>query len=70
MKIQKDCNCCGAVYAVVFTQVEQDDKIIDSFDVDEGIIEPLDRDVEPLYCPFCGVHESEDAPTEFDEEVE
>jgi len=54
----------------LFTQVEHDDKIIDSFDADEGIIEPIDRDVEPLYCPFCGVHESEDAPTEFDEEVE
>lgn len=70
MKIQKDCNCCGAVYTVVFTQIETDD-YIPTMNLDEADPEPIaDRDAEPLYCPFCGVHESDDAPTEFDEEIE
>lgn len=67
MKIQKDCNCCGAVYTVVFTDIDDEYPgiCVDSFD--EDIMDPIDRAAEPLYCPFCGVHESEDTPTEFDE---
>jgi hypothetical protein len=68
MKIQKDCRCCGAVYTVVFTETESDDEIEDSYDL--GDVLDTDRIVEPIYCPFCGAYESEDEPTDFDEEVE
>lgn len=53
MKIQNECNCCGAIYAVLFTEIPDD--------LDPDMDQDADEDSEyyPEFCPFCGSHESD-----------
>jgi Zn finger protein HypA/HybF involved in hydrogenase expression len=57
MKIEKECQCCGALYSIRFEQISPD---LDP-DLDEDQAE-YDEESEfyPEFCPFCGSHESDE----------
>lgn len=55
MKIEKECNCCGALYSIVFTEIPNElDPEFEDQELDE------DSEFYPEFCPFCGSHESDE----------
>lgn len=57
MKIEKECPCCGAAYAIRFEQVLAD---LDPDLEEQEQFDDQDNELYPEYCPFCGAHDSEE----------
>ena len=61
MQIEKECACCGALYIVEFSLIE---RAIDWPEDCENTDDDGEEDVDPVFCPFCGKHESEEGDDE------
>ena len=58
MKVDKECPCCGAQYSIRFEQIIADlDPEIDNETIYD---DDSEQEMYPEFCPFCGVHESEE----------
>jgi hypothetical protein len=60
MQIEKECACCGALYIVEFSLIES------AIDWPEDCENAEDTEAadDPVFCPFCGKHESEEGDEE------
>jgi hypothetical protein len=58
MKIEKECQCCGAIYVVSFSghEVEPDAE----WDFGPPAEDQHEKELYPEFCPFCGSHEDDD----------
>lgn len=60
MKIEKECNCCGALYSIRFDLISNDLDPEQDTNANDG------DEFYPEFCPFCGSHESEEDTIEDD----
>lgn len=56
MKIEKECQCCGAIYVVSFVDHERESEA--EWDFGPPTEEDHEKEFYPEFCPFCGSHES------------
>ena len=61
MRIENECACCGSIYTIVFTYIEDNLDWPDDAENQQG-----ETDIpEPKFCAFCG-HDLDADPTDFD----
>jgi hypothetical protein len=63
MQIEKECSCCGSIYSIVWTRVEDMTDWPDDLENQED----EDNDSYPEFCPFCGRHEGDEGSLDDDE---